>query len=85
MAVPRSWRGLDEFSLPSVPGNEKLASEKVAAAVSGLELPDNRIERLKIAVGAHALTSGHLRHLPRVYADRKSGYLCLSSIDAARS
>jgi anti-sigma regulatory factor (Ser/Thr protein kinase) len=50
MAVPRSWRGLDEFSLPSVPGNEKLASEKVAAAVSGLELPDIRIERLKTAV-----------------------------------
>ena len=73
MAVPRSWRGLDEFSLPSVPGNEKLASEKVAAAVSGLELPDIRIERLKTAMKIALVTpydypypggvTEHIRHL----------------------
>ena len=57
MSVLRRWRGLDEFSLPSVPGNERLASEKVAAAVSGLKLPDIRVERLKTAVAEATLNA----------------------------
>jgi serine phosphatase RsbU (regulator of sigma subunit)/anti-sigma regulatory factor (Ser/Thr protein kinase) len=41
---------LAEFSLPSEPGREREAKEKVAAAVAGLALPAARLERLKTAV-----------------------------------
>jgi anti-sigma regulatory factor (Ser/Thr protein kinase) len=39
-----------KFSLPSQPGNEREAMERVAAAVDGLDLPKNRVDRLKTAV-----------------------------------
>jgi anti-sigma regulatory factor (Ser/Thr protein kinase) len=45
------WRPLADFSLPSQPGNERLAAEQVAAAAAELvDLPNQRIERLKTAV-----------------------------------
>jgi serine phosphatase RsbU (regulator of sigma subunit)/anti-sigma regulatory factor (Ser/Thr protein kinase) len=44
-------RTLVEFDLPSEPGNEREAIERVSAAVSGLGLPTDRLERLKTAVG----------------------------------
>ncbi len=43
-------RALADFSLPSEPGNEREAMEKVAEAVRGLGLPALRLERLKTAV-----------------------------------
>jgi serine phosphatase RsbU (regulator of sigma subunit)/anti-sigma regulatory factor (Ser/Thr protein kinase) len=46
----QSWRHLAEFSLPSQPGNERLAAERVAAAAAELDLPPQRLERLKTAV-----------------------------------
>jgi serine phosphatase RsbU (regulator of sigma subunit)/anti-sigma regulatory factor (Ser/Thr protein kinase) len=45
-----SWRLLSEFRIASEPGNERLASEKVVAAVRELNLPSQRLERLKTAV-----------------------------------
>ena len=52
MTAPRSGarRTLADFSLPSVPGNERRAMEEVARAVSGLGLPQRTLERLKTAV-----------------------------------
>src|SRR5215218_2714383 len=42
---------LTEFEVASEPGNERIAIERVAAAVGGLDLPAARLERLKTAVG----------------------------------
>ncbi|MDQ3794276.1 MAG: ATP-binding protein [Actinomycetota bacterium] len=58
MTAPRSGarRTLAELSLPSEPGNERRATEEVARAVSGLELPEKTLERLKTAV-AEATTN----------------------------
>ena len=52
MTTPRSdaRRTLAEFSLPSEPGNERRAMERVAEAVSGLGLPERTLEKLKTAV-----------------------------------
>jgi anti-sigma regulatory factor (Ser/Thr protein kinase) len=43
-------RRLDAFTLPSEPGNERLALARVAKSVAGLDLPEARLERLKTAV-----------------------------------
>jgi serine/threonine-protein kinase RsbW len=52
VTAPRSGarRNLADFTLPSVPGNERRAMEEVARAVSGLGLPERTLERLKTAV-----------------------------------
>jgi anti-sigma regulatory factor (Ser/Thr protein kinase) len=44
------WRALADFFVPSEPGNERLAMEKVADAVGDLNLPEKSLERLKTAV-----------------------------------
>jgi anti-sigma regulatory factor (Ser/Thr protein kinase) len=41
---------LDAFTLPSEPGNERLALARVAGTVQGLGLSEPRLERLKTAV-----------------------------------
>jgi anti-sigma regulatory factor (Ser/Thr protein kinase) len=43
-------RRLDAFTLPSEPGNERLALARVAESVAGLDLPAKRLEKLKTAV-----------------------------------
>jgi anti-sigma regulatory factor (Ser/Thr protein kinase) len=43
-------RTLAEFTVPSEPGNERLAMEQVAEAVQPLNLPKKRLEELKTAV-----------------------------------
>jgi anti-sigma regulatory factor (Ser/Thr protein kinase) len=43
-------RTLAELSVSSEPGNERRAMEEVAAAVSGVGLPERTLERLKTAV-----------------------------------
>ena len=45
-----AYRTLAELSVPSEPGNERLAMEEVAGTVDGLGLPDKTLERLKTAV-----------------------------------
>jgi serine phosphatase RsbU (regulator of sigma subunit)/anti-sigma regulatory factor (Ser/Thr protein kinase) len=45
------WRTLGEFSLPSQPGNERLAMEQVAELASALGFSKAKLERLKTAVG----------------------------------
>ena len=43
-------RRLDAFTLPSEPGNERLALDRVAGTIKDLGLPAPRLERLKTAV-----------------------------------
>ena len=45
-----SWRTLADFELPSEPGNERQAMERVADEVRDLGLSPGRLERLKTAV-----------------------------------
>jgi serine phosphatase RsbU (regulator of sigma subunit)/anti-sigma regulatory factor (Ser/Thr protein kinase) len=44
-------RTLAEFTVPSEPGNERIAIDRVAEAVAPLDLPAPRLDRLKTAVG----------------------------------
>jgi serine phosphatase RsbU (regulator of sigma subunit)/anti-sigma regulatory factor (Ser/Thr protein kinase) len=44
------WRLLGEWSVPSAPGNERQAMERVAAAIQPLGLPTRKVEQLKTAV-----------------------------------
>ena len=44
------WRTLAELSIPSEPGNERLAMEQVGEAVQVLKLPAKRLAELKTAV-----------------------------------
>lgn len=50
-------RLLAEFILPSEPGNEKVAMEKVAEAVQGLNLPPRKLDRLKTATAEAAMNA----------------------------
>jgi len=64
-------RVLTEFTLPSEPGNEHLAMERVAEAVKKLGLPEQRLERLKTAVAEatmNAMEHGN-RYDPEVPVD----------------
>ncbi len=45
------------FSLPGAPGNEREAMDRVAAALAGLGLPADRLERLKTAVSETAMNA----------------------------
>jgi anti-sigma regulatory factor (Ser/Thr protein kinase) len=50
--------GVDvSFQIPSVPGNEKEVSERVAEAVAPLALPPARLEQLKTAVSEAAMNA----------------------------
>ena len=62
-SVAGSTAALTEFELASEPGNERIAIERVAAAVGGLDLPAARLDRLKTAVGEavmNAIEHGNL-------------------------
>jgi serine/threonine-protein kinase RsbW len=45
-----TWRVLRELSVPSEPGNERMAMEKVAEAIRDLDIRGENLERLKTAV-----------------------------------
>ncbi len=45
------------FTIPSAPGNERQAAERVAEAIAPLELEPSRVERLKTAVAEAALNA----------------------------
>ncbi len=47
---PGEWKSLARFHLPSRPGNERQAMEKVAQSLLDIQLPKARLERLKTAV-----------------------------------
>lgn len=51
------WKTLKRFSLPSAPGNERLAMEIVADALLSEGLSPQRMERIKTAVAEAALNA----------------------------
>jgi anti-sigma regulatory factor (Ser/Thr protein kinase) len=59
--MPRQRRAaarlLAEFSIPSQPGNERIAMRQVAEAVRSLGLAADRLERLETAVSEAALNA----------------------------
>ena len=62
-----TWRVLAELSVPSDPGNERLAMERVAEVVKELGLSEQRLQRLKTAVAEatmNAMEHGN-RYRPR--------------------
>jgi anti-sigma regulatory factor (Ser/Thr protein kinase) len=46
----RNWQIVTEFELPSEPGNERRAMEKVAEVIQDMAIPASRMEKLKTAV-----------------------------------
>jgi serine/threonine-protein kinase RsbW len=63
-----TWHVLAELSVPSEPGNERLAMERVGQVVKGLGLSEQRLERLKTAVAEatmNAMEHGN-RYRPEV-------------------
>lgn len=72
-----AWRVLDEFTVPSEPGNERLAMKRVAELARELGLPARRLEQLKTAVAEATMNAmehgNHYRtDLPVVIAVRAS-------------
>jgi len=58
-----TWEVLAEFELPSEPGIERQAIDRVAALVDALNLPKDRLERIKTAVGEATMNaSEHGNH-----------------------
>lgn len=45
-----SWQTLDEWSVPSQPGNERQVMERVTADFTAFHLPARRLEEIKTAV-----------------------------------
>jgi serine phosphatase RsbU (regulator of sigma subunit)/anti-sigma regulatory factor (Ser/Thr protein kinase) len=51
------WQALDSFHVESRVGNERSVINRVTTAVSPLEIPERRLERLKTAVGEAAMNA----------------------------
>ena len=62
-----TWHTLAEFHLPSEPGNEKIAMEKVASLIEPIRVSDTLLERIKTAVAEAAMNA--LEHGNRYQAD----------------
>jgi len=73
---------LAEFELPSAPGNERQAIERVATVVAGLGLDAARLERLKTAVGEATMNA--MEHGNSYRADRPVSIRVLHSVDRLR-
>jgi anti-sigma regulatory factor (Ser/Thr protein kinase) len=73
---------LTEFDLPSAPGNEREAMERVESAVAGLGLEAARVERLKTAVGEATMNA--MEHGNEYRADRPVSIRVLRSGDRLR-
>ena len=70
---------LDEFELPSEPGNERLAIERVERAVLGLGLDTARLERLKTAVGEATMNA--MEHGNEYHPERPVSIRVLHTVD----
>ena len=51
------WRTLAAWTVPSEPGNERLVMDRVAAVVENINLPAQRLERLKTAVSGATMNA----------------------------
>jgi len=70
---------LDSFTIESVPGNERIAIDRVEQAVSVLNLPSLRLERLKTAVGEATMNA--MEHGNKYQPDEPVSIQCSASAD----
>ncbi|MDQ3484668.1 MAG: ATP-binding protein, partial [Actinomycetota bacterium] len=81
--VPTNGRQvLAEFELPSAPGNEREAIERVATAVAAAEIEPARLDRLKTAVGEATMNA--MEHGNQYRADLAVSIRVLRDADALR-
>lgn len=80
MAPQDEWVILDEFTLPSAPGNERLAMRRVADAVVDFRLDPMTIERLKTAVAESTMNA--MEHGNKYREDLPAEFQVLHSRDA---
>jgi len=73
---------LDEFEVVSTEGNERVAIDRVGAAVTSLGLPAKRLERLKTAVGEATMNA--MEHGSEYRADRPVAIRVLTGDGAVR-
>jgi anti-sigma regulatory factor (Ser/Thr protein kinase) len=73
---------LAEFEVESAEGNERMAIERVSAAVAGLGLAPKRLERLKTAVGEATMNA--MEHGSGYRADRPVSVRVLTGGGAVR-
>ena len=73
---------ITEFSLPSAPGNEREASERVESAIAGIGLEPARLERLKTAVAEATMNA--MEHGNEYRDDRPVKIRVLRSDDLLR-
>lgn len=66
---PRQWETLIEFALPSEPGNERQAIEKVSQALEQVAIDEGTSERLKTAVGEATMNA--MEHGNKYQADKQ--------------
>ncbi len=52
-----NWQTLGEWIIPSQPGNERIAMERVAGVIQALNLPAGRLEQIKTAVAEAAMNA----------------------------
>ena len=79
VAAVSNGRVLADFELPSEPGNERQAIERVESAVAGLGLEPARVERLKTAVGEATMNA--MEHGSEYRPDRPVSIRVLVSSD----
>jgi serine phosphatase RsbU (regulator of sigma subunit)/anti-sigma regulatory factor (Ser/Thr protein kinase) len=82
MAAESNGRVLAEFDLPSEPGNEREAMERVERAVADLGLDSARVERLKTAVAEATMNA--MEHGNEYRTDRPVSIRVLTSVDSLR-
>src|SRR5215203_3400027 len=75
-------RVLADFELPSAPGNERRAIDRVESAVADLGLEPSRVERLKTAVAEATMNA--MEHGNEYRADRPVSIRVLLSTDRVR-
>jgi serine phosphatase RsbU (regulator of sigma subunit)/anti-sigma regulatory factor (Ser/Thr protein kinase) len=82
VAPSANGRVLAEFELPSVPGNEREAIERIERAVADLELEAARLQRLKTAVAEATMNA--MEHGNEYRADRPVSIRVLHTADSLR-
>ena len=74
------WQTLAELTVPSQPGNERIAMEQVTEAVEGLHLPGRRLDQLKTAVAEATMNA--MEHGNHYLPDRPVSIKVLASQEA---
>jgi serine phosphatase RsbU (regulator of sigma subunit)/anti-sigma regulatory factor (Ser/Thr protein kinase) len=82
VAPSANGRVLAEFELPSAPGNEREAIERIERAVADLELEAARLQRLKTAVAEATMNA--MEHGNEYRADRPVSIRVLHTADSLR-